>query len=135
MRGPIINKRDASVTRSQKAAREDARRGNSHRKDPPPKGPQIGPDYNIRATRNIRPMDNIRATSDIHQILQELWLCVVKPILDALRFSDKVSPIPVCRVFIYLLFCKGPSFESISDMVVPNRSPCIPSNPCRWYLH
>jgi len=34
---------------------------------------------------------NIHAKSPIHQILQELWLCVVKPVLDALRFSDKVS--------------------------------------------
>jgi len=48
--GPIINKQDASVTRSQKAAREDARRDNSHRKDPPPKGPQIEPDYAIYAS-------------------------------------------------------------------------------------
>jgi len=31
----LINKREAFVTRSQKAAREDARRGNRHRKDPP----------------------------------------------------------------------------------------------------
>jgi len=52
--------------------------------------------------------------SNFLRILKELWLCVVKPVLDALGFSDKVGSIPISNAsfFIYLLlfFYKAPSF-------------------------
>jgi len=51
---------------------------------------------------------SIHTKSDIHVILQELWLCVVKPILEALGLLDKVSSLLICRTqtcsFIYYFY-------------------------------
>ena len=46
--------------------------------------------------RGFRPAPK-KSKSDLCHILQELWVCVVRPILDALAFPEGVSPIQVSK--------------------------------------
>jgi len=45
--------------------------------------------------RGPREVADAEATSEIHKILQKLWLCVAKPILDALAYSVSLIFMPI----------------------------------------
>jgi tetratricopeptide (TPR) repeat protein len=67
--------------------------------------------------------------SDIRSILGQLWLNVVKPILDKLAISVSNLNIYLNYTGSYLLFLiEASSVGSSSYLVVLNRSPCIPSH-------
>jgi len=54
--------------------------------------------------RGIWPASDHHIKGDIHRILRELWLCIVKPVLDALGFPEKVSPIQISEgKFVHFL--------------------------------
>jgi len=60
--------------------------------------------------RAVRP--GLRRKSDILQVLKELWLCVVKPVLDALGFSDKVGTILISKcklVYFSVITLRSPT--------------------------
>jgi len=72
--------------------------------------------------------------SNIHIILQQLWLCVVKPILDALAYAVNFMWIPLVKYnLIYHRFVAEP-IESKSDLVVRHWPSCIHSSSCCWDL-
>jgi len=84
-----------------------------------------------RGPREFRDPDE---KGDLHEILQELWLRVVKPILDALSYF--VRPILTRNIQSHSFICKiiAEFIESNSHLVVPHWSPRIPSDPRSWYL-
>jgi len=86
------------------------------------------------ADRGPRECREPNEKGDLHEILQELWLRVVKPILDGLSYS--VRPILTRNIhshsFIFKIIVEF--IESNANLVVPHRSPLIPSDPCSGYL-
>jgi len=67
--------------------------------------------------------------SEIHFVLEALWLRVVEPILDGLEFPVSVSRFTTYHfvdIFIPVSWLAKPN----SNMVVSNWSPCVPSPSC-----
>jgi len=76
---------------------------------------------------------DVETESEIHLILEELWLRVAKPIIDGLKFSVSflsIHNIPFCSLFAQV----SCSVEPTSDLVVSHRTPCIPPPSCRRNL-
>ena len=71
--------------------------------------------------------------SEIHFVLEVLWLNVVRPIFDALAY-----PVSFHNFFLtnsILKFCQVSCFvTATSNMVVSNWSSCIPPTSRRWNL-
>ena len=73
--------------------------------------------------------------STFKNILSQLWILVVKPILEALGYSVSV------RLSFILFFLRkevdpltGASIRTEAHLVVFNWSTCIPPYPCRWNI-
>jgi len=79
-----------------------------------------------RGPREFRDPDE---KGDLHEILEELWLRVVKPILDALSYSVGSMLTYNIQSHPFVSPIIAEFIESNSDLVVPYRSPCIPSDP------
>jgi len=86
------------------------------------------------ADRGPRRCRDPNEKGDLQEILEELWLRVVKPILDAL--SSSVRPILTRNIQSHSFISKiiAEFIESNSDLVVPHWSPRIPSDTRSWYL-
>jgi len=76
---------------------------------------------------------NSEKQSEIHSVLEALWLHVVRPILDGLSFTVSFSQSIIYR-FVDIFLQVYPTLGPSSNLVVSNRIPCISSTPRRRNL-
>ena len=82
-----------------------------------------------RAGRTVR-LPNAEKRSEIHLVLEALWLRMVRPILDALAYPVSVSQFMTFH-FINITIKVYCGIKPSSNLVVSNWSPRISSTPCR----